>query len=81
MASFDPKALGIDSKADTGLFLFVGGLGGAVDGVFNFAASDPLTVGTMFGIAAVGAKKMVLDRSGEGQQSDKPENPPPPASE
>lgn len=77
MASFDPKAFGIDSKADIGLFLFVGGLAGVVDAVFDFARSDPLTVGAMFGIAAVGARKMLLDRFGVQKQEAAPETKPP----
>ncbi len=73
MAGFDPKAYGIDSRTDVGLFLFLRGLVGFIDAIINFAQSDPLTVGAMFGVAAVGAKKMLL---GSGQPYGVDKDPP-----
>jgi len=58
MAGFDPKAYGIDSRLDTGLFLFVGGLAGMAEAVFGFADSNPLTLGAMARGVAVGARRL-----------------------
>ena len=75
MAGFDPKAYGIDSRADVGLFLFLGGLVGFVEAIVNFAQSDPLTVSAMFGVAAVSAKKLLLG-SDTSQTHDPGKDPP-----
>jgi hypothetical protein len=61
MAGFDPKSFGIDSRTDTGVFLFFGALAGTAEAILNFAHSDPFTVGALFGAFVVGAKKLLLD--------------------
>lgn len=62
MAGLDPGQFGIRRRADIGVFLLVGGVAGIVDAWIDYAPhGDPFTLGTLFGVAAVGAKKLVLD--------------------
>ena len=73
MAGFDPREYGIDSRLDTGLFLFVGGLAGVAEAIFGFAESNPITLGAMAGVVAVGARRLLV----KSESPDRPDGPGP----
>ena len=56
----DLKKIGLQTRADAGVFLIGTFAGGAVDAIFDLAAfSEPLVFGAICGTGALGVKSLI----------------------